>query len=120
MVGAHFLQLRLQEGAVVELFVAEAPRVVLVDRLGDGEAVEGLSQVDGVALVLHHRVAEHGLGGFAEHLLSQVHHVAIIPVRLVELDHGEFRVVTGGEALVPEIAVDLEHLSKPPTTKRLR
>src|SRR3712207_8450263 len=36
--------------------------------------------------------------------------IAVVPVRLVELEHRELRVVPGRDAFVAEVAVDLEDL----------
>ena len=55
-------------------------------------------------------MAQGGDGHVAQHPLDEVHQVAVVPVGLVELHHGELGIVPGGEALVPEVAVDLEHL----------
>jgi ribosomal protein L7/L12 len=46
-------------------------------------------------------VAQHGLG--------EVHQVAVRPVGRVELHHRELGVVADADALVAEVAVDLEH-----------
>ena len=35
--------------------------------------------------------------------------IAVVGVGLVELEHGELGIVPGGQALVAEVAVDLEH-----------
>ncbi len=43
----------------------------------------------------------------AEDLLGHFHHVVVISVRFVKLEHREFRVMLGVDPFVPEIAVDL-------------
>ncbi len=49
------------------------------------------------------------VGQAAQRLLDPVHEIAVIGVRQVELEHREFGVVLGREALVAEVAVDLVH-----------
>ena len=85
-------------------------RVVLVDRLGHRQPVERPAEVDGLALVGDRRGAEHALRDLAEQRLGEVHQVAVVPVRLVELEHRELGVVPRRDAFVAEVAVDLEHL----------
>ena len=46
----------------------------------------------------------------AQQLLGQVHQVGVVLVGLVELQHGELGIVPGRDALIAEVAVDLEHL----------
>ena len=48
-----------------------------------------------------------------DHLLGQVHQVLIGCIGLVEFEHREFRVVPYGDALVPEVPVDLEDPLEP-------
>src|SRR3546814_5746635 len=48
-------------------------------------------------------------GEVGDELLGEGHHVVVVAVRLVELEHRELGVVAGGEALVPEHPPDLEH-----------
>ena len=93
-------------GQVVHLVRGDA-RVEVDDRIAHRQAPEGLAEVVGRALVDQGGGPEHGLGHAAEQVLGEVHEVAVIGVGLVELHHGEFRVVAGGEPLVPEVAVDL-------------
>ena len=45
----------------------------------------------------------------ADDVLGQVHHRVVVAVRLVDLHHREFGVVARADALVAEVAVDLEH-----------
>jgi hypothetical protein len=68
-----------------------------------------LAQVDGVLPVLHYRRPANCGGEMREQILSQVHQVAVITVSLVELEHGEFRIVLGRNSLVAKIPVDLVH-----------
>src|SRR6185312_5041534 len=54
------------------------------------------------------------LGGQVRHQsFDQGHHVGVVGVGLVQLEHGEFRVVPGRDALVAEDPADLEHLFQP-------
>ena len=46
---------------------------------------------------------------FAQHRFSQIHQVMVILVGLIELQHGELRIVPRRHAFIPEIAVDFEH-----------
>jgi len=62
----------------------------------------------------------HGLGAGdlpgdgGEKLFGEAHQIVVRRVGLVELEHRELRVVLGGDALVPEILVYLEHPVHPP------
>ena len=42
-----------------------------------------------------------------EQLLGQIHQVAVVAIGLIKLQHGELRVVSGGDPLIAEVAVDL-------------
>ena len=44
-----------------------------------------------------------------EHLFGERHHVLIVGVCLVELQHGEFRIVLCGDALIAKVSVDFIH-----------
>ena len=46
----------------------------------------------------------------AQHVLGQVHEIPVVGVRLVELQHRELGVVSRGQPLVAEVAVDLVDL----------
>ena len=52
---------------------------------------------------------EHVTAQDGEQVLDQRHHAPVIGVGLVDLQHGELRIVLPREALVAEIAADLEH-----------
>ena len=77
------------------------------DEVLDGHAPERRAEVVGLALVLDASRAEHGVGETLEHALDQVHEIAVIGVRLVQLEHREFGVVPRRQALVAEVAIDL-------------
>ena len=51
--------------------------------------------------------AEDVVGHFHQERLDQVHHVPVVGVRHIPLQHRELGVVLGGDALVSEVAVDL-------------
>ena len=72
--------------------------------------MERFAQVELLALVADQSGAQYLLRHFAEQAFAEIHQVFVIAVRLVEFQHGEFRVVPRGQSLVAEIAVDLEHL----------
>jgi hypothetical protein len=65
-------------------------------------------EVDLAAGVCQLRRARRFARGVAEHLLGEVHQVAVVPVRRVELEHRELGVVADRDALVAEAPVDLE------------
>src|SRR5215471_3918525 len=44
-----------------------------------------------------------------QHLLGELHEVAIVGVSLIELQHGEFRIMLCRDSLIAEISVDLVH-----------
>src|SRR6266571_2356463 len=94
--------------AAAELALAGL-RMELADRLEDAELLERPGEVHRVSAVAYLQGPEHFPGDLAQKLLRESHEVAVIAVSLVELEHGELGVVPGRDALVPEIAVDLEH-----------
>src|SRR6516165_11862569 len=81
--------------------------VVLDDRLLHGDPPEGLAEIVSAALVSELLRAVERIGEATGRLLDPVHQVAEVSVREIDLEHGEFRVVLGGEPLVAEAAVDL-------------
>ncbi|CRM89846.1 hypothetical protein [Pseudomonas sp. 22 E 5] len=85
-------------------------RVVLEDRVEHRQTHERLAEVEHLVAVRHVGAAQHQLRQFAEQFFGEVHVVFVVGVGLVELQHGEFRVVTGRDTFVTEVAVDLEHL----------
>ena len=48
-----------------------------------------------------------------DHALGQLHHVAVVGVGLVELEHGELGIVGPIHALVAEVVADLVHPLQP-------
>ena len=86
------------------------PGVVLRDGLCHGQPVEALAQVDGFTLIVQRGAASDFLRKPAQQFFSEIHEVMIILIRLVELEHGELRIVPGRHAFIAEIAVDFEYL----------
>ncbi len=84
--------------------------MVLLDRVGDGDARERFHQVDLAALVGDGGDPERLARNLAEKLLDARHQVMVVAVRAIELQHREFGIVARRNAFVAEIAVDLEHL----------
>ena len=97
------------ECSIVEWRYAQF-RVVVAHRVERGHPREGGAEVDLVALVGHDRGSQHFLRDGAKQGFGEVHQVAVIPVGLVELDHGEFRVMPCGDPFVAKAAIDLEDL----------
>ena len=48
-----------------------------------------------------------------DHVFGELHQVVVVRIGLVELEHGEFGIVLGADALVAEIAIDLVHAIEP-------
>ncbi len=84
--------------------------MMVVDRLDDGHAAEGLGEVERAALVVEDLGAKRLARGLADQALGEVHQGLVIGIGLVELHHGEFGVVARRKPLIAEVAVDLEHL----------
>ena len=55
-----------------------------------------------------------------QQLLGELHEHLIVHVGPIELEHRELGVVLRRDALIPEVTIDLEHRSMPPTVSRLR
>ena len=85
----------------------EVDAAVLQDGFAQGEAAPGRREVDLVRRRGQLEAAEDLLGHVGHHLLHQPHDVLVVGVGLVGLQHGELRVVLGGDALVAEDAADL-------------
>ena len=79
------------------------------DEVLDRHAPERRAEVVSLALVLDAARTEHRVGEPLEHALDEVHEIAVVGVRLVELEHRELGVVPRRQPLVAEIAVDLVH-----------
>ncbi len=72
----------------------------------------GRCQVHGAGFGTELEPAKHSLRHMRDHPLDQKLHALDIAIGLVDLQHGELGVVRPVEALVAEIAVQLEHLVK--------
>ena len=66
-----------------------------------------LRKVDFVLAERHHGEPFTSLATWRSSRFGEVHHVVVVRVGLVELQHGELGIVLGGDALVAEVAVDL-------------
>ena len=82
---------------------------VLDDGFADGHAGKWLVQVDRLAVVGEVQGACSGHGRVADQAFGETHQVLVVPIRRVELHHGELGVVAHRDAFVAEVAVDLEH-----------
>ena len=78
------------------------------DQVLDRHAAERRAEVVGLALVLDACACRSTVSREAlEHALDQVHEVAVVGVRLVQLQHRELGVVPRRQPFVAEVAVDL-------------
>ena len=78
----------------------------------NSEACKWLGQVDRFAGIAQLQMA-HGIhGGIANQFFGKAHQVLVVPIRRIELHHGEFGVVANGNTFVAEVAVDFEHTLK--------
>ncbi len=55
------------------------------------------------------RIAENRGGKVPEHVLGEVDEIMIVRIGHVKFHHGELRIVADINALIPEVAVELEH-----------
>ncbi|EXI72116.1 MAG: hypothetical protein AW07_03392 [Candidatus Accumulibacter sp. SK-11] len=97
-----------QPGGIAQLLDAEAG-VALADRLDDRQAGEGTREIERAALVFEDLAAERLARALAQQPFGEVHQLPVLRVRLVELHHRELGVVARADALVAEVAVDLEN-----------
>ncbi|KAG1258849.1 hypothetical protein G6F65_015447 [Rhizopus arrhizus] len=84
-------------------------RVVVAPGFVHAPAAERRAQVDLRAVPLHFGGAVDSAGDVTDHAFGQVHDLVVRGIGLVQLHHGEFRVVPGADAFVAEVAVDLVH-----------
>ncbi|KAG1316544.1 hypothetical protein G6F62_013418 [Rhizopus arrhizus] len=84
-------------------------RVVVAHGFVHAPAAERRAQVDLRAVPLHFGGAVDSAGDVTDHAFGQVHDLVVRGIGLVQLHHGEFRVVPGADAFVAEVAVDLVH-----------
>ena len=73
----------------------------------------GRGEIDLATLIGEHRRAEQLLGSAGDEILEDRHHVGVVAVGLVELEHREFRVVAGRRPFVAEGPPDLEDTLDP-------
>src|SRR5579863_600281 len=81
------------------------------DRLAHRDAFK-TAEIDLLFAVFDFRAAASLLDDMPKHLLGQVHHFIVITVGLIELEHGEFRLVNRVDTFVAEIPVDFVHAVK--------
>ena len=84
-------------------------RIVFLDGTENGQAFKRAFQIDFFAVVADFRRAVYRAGSVADDVFRHLHHAFVVGEGFVEFDHGEFRVVAYGHALVTEAAVDFKH-----------
>ena len=97
---------RVKSALLIRQLLGTDLGVVLKDRVKYRESLKWLGKVVvdlldhfalGILNCIHHLSRTQHLGGqLAQHILGQVHQVIKVCVGLVELKHGELRIVTGG------------------------
>ncbi len=87
---------------------ADLGAAVLGDQLGHGGPPPGRGQVEGPAVVFDDSRAGHVDRRGGQQLLGEGHHVAVVGVGPVQLEHRELGVVAGRHPLVAEHPADLE------------
>ena len=93
---------------------------VALHQAGHGGPLPRRGQVELAPLVGEAGGADH-LGGQVGHqVLGEAHHVAVVGVGLVQLEHGELGVVAGGQPLVAEHPTDLEDALEAPHHQALQ
>ena len=75
-------------------------------RLFHSQTFEGLAKIIGLVLVIDPGCTQHLPGHHAQHILGKVHQVVVVGISLIELQHGELRIVPGGEPFITEVTVD--------------
>src|SRR5690606_2976839 len=95
-----------------EIVVRHRRRVetaVHLQRLEERQAAVRRREIDRVTVERNGPRAVQRVDDCDQHLLDQVHHVAVVGERLVQLEHGELGVVRAVDPLVPEVLADLVH-----------
>ncbi|TMB94235.1 MAG: hypothetical protein E6J40_14270 [Chloroflexi bacterium] len=82
---------------------------VLEHQVGHALPPERRRQRDLLALVSDRRRAARRRGGGDHHVLDQIHHVVVVRIGLVRLEHRELWVVTRRQSFVAKNTPDLEH-----------
>lgn len=80
-------------------------------------SLPGGSEVDLHPLIGDDLFSRHLARDGRDHVLGIVHEVGVVGIGLVELHHGELRVVSGREPFIAEVAVDLVHPLESPHQK---
>ncbi len=71
-------------------------RIKMQNRIENRYPGKGFTKIVHITLITYLGGTQHVLGQLAQHFLGQVHQVVVITIGLVELKHGEFRIMTGG------------------------
>ena len=82
---------------------------VFLNGLDDRQALKRFLQVNGLTAVGQLQAAGSLQCRIAHQVFGEGHQVAVVPIRRVELHHGEFGVVPYRNTFVAEVAVDLKH-----------
>jgi hypothetical protein len=107
---AKGIDLGLEEFDIGQLGIVGEFRMLALDGLVDGQAMEGLGEVEFAALINEDFLAQRFARGVAQQAFGEVHQRVVVGIRLVELHHREFGIVARAEAFVAEVAVDFENL----------
>ena len=88
-------------------------RIAFAYRVFHFPALERRAQLDGAPIPFN-LVRTDGLArNVADHAFGQVHDLDVRGVGLVQLKHGEFRIMASAYSLIAEVAIDLVHALKP-------
>src|SRR4030042_6952712 len=79
---------------------------IFLQRLRDLHAPPGGLEADFLPLAGYRGAADNRKGGFFDYLFRDRHHVVKIRIGLVELKHGEFRIVSAVDPFVAEALAD--------------
>ena len=104
---SHVVRLCSSPGFLHRVDLVEVHTGVLLHGVHHGDPGKGLAQVHFDAVIHDLCGSQHFLGHIAEHVLGQVHHAVIIGIGLIQFHEGEFRIVAGVQALIPENTADL-------------
>ena len=87
-------------------------RAITHNRISHTQTGKRLRKIDFQALIYNGCCTQYFHGDLSKHGFSEVHQIMIIRVRLIELHHGEFRIVPRGESFVTKITVNFEYFFK--------
>ena len=65
------------------------------DRLNHRHPIKRLAKIVLLTLIDYHRMPDHFLRDTAQHGFGEIHQVMVFGIRLIKLQHGEFRVMAG-------------------------